>query len=280
MALSRSKVKFLEFNAVMEVTTKSRIIAFYEFKDLLAVAELSDIKVRLKDAFVEIGIRGTIIIANEGYNGMVCGDAKQIEAFIERAEAVLNTKLRYKTSFHEAAPFRKIDVKIKPEIVTLKQTVDISLGLGTHVKAEEWNDIISDPKTVVLDARNDYEYRTGTFRGAVNPRTEKFSDLPGFVAENLDPQKHKRVAMFCTGGIRCEKFAPYMKQLGFEEVFQLEGGILKYLEETPIDKMLWEGECFVFDERVTVDAKLQKGNGIDFSQRIKKRRNPLYKVPE
>ena len=264
----------------MDGITPTQIIAFYEFKDLLAVDELLEIRSKLRQIFAEIGIRGTIILAAEGYNGMVCGDDGQIAAFIGQFESILKTDLVYKSSFHEKAPFRKIDVKIKPEIVTLKHPVDISLGRGTHVKPADWNDIISDPETIILDTRNDYEYRTGTFRGAINPKTEKFSDLPAFVAENLHPGKHKRVAMFCTGGIRCEKFAPYMKQLGFEEVFQLEGGILKYLEETPVEETLWEGECFVFDERVTVDTSLQKGSAADLSQRIAMRKKQQYKVSE
>ena len=264
----------------MDDIKQTQIITFYEFKELRTVGDLVAIKDGLKDAFSESGVRGTTIIADEGYNGMVCGDESQIAAFVSAAENILETTLVCKSSFHQNAPFRKIDVKIKPEIVTLKQPVDISLGTGTHVKPGQWNDIISDPETVVLDARNDYEFKTGTFRGAVNPDIAKFSDLPAYVAENLDPGKHKRVAMFCTGGIRCEKFAPYMKQMGFEEVYQLEGGILKYLEEIPPDEMLWEGECFVFDERVTVDAALQKGSGVDHSQRLAKRKKPQYKVSE
>ncbi len=264
----------------MSTDGKFQIIAFYEFKEMAVLAELSALKAEMKEIFVEVGVRGTVIFADEGYNGMVCGDARQIKDFIERTERLLKTRLVYKLSLHEKAPFRKIDIKIKPEIVTLKLPVDISLGVGTHVKPSEWNEMIADPETLVLDARNDYEYKTGTFRGAVNPNTEKFSDLPAFVAENLDPQKHRRVAMFCTGGIRCEKFAPYMKQLGFPEVFQLEGGILKYLEETPLEETLWEGECYVFDERVTVNASLQKGTITDFSQRLQKRKKAEYKVPE
>lgn len=255
-----------------------QIIAFYEFKDLAEVGDLSAIKESFKDLLRDIGVRGTIILATEGYNGMVCGSAEQITHFVERAEDILGTKLVVKSSFFDKAPFRKIDVKIKPEIVTLKKPVDISLGRGTHVNAAEWNKIISDENTIVLDTRNDYEFRTGTFKGAINPQTEKFSDLPAFVAENLDP--NKRVAMFCTGGIRCEKFAPYLKQIGFKEVFQLEGGILKYLEETPIEEMLWDGECFVFDERVTVDKKLRKGTGPDHSQRHANAKKPPYKIEE
>ncbi len=264
----------------MEQKDKIQIIAFYEFKKLESVGELAVIKAALKDLFLDVGVRGTLIIADEGYNGMVCGDVAQIEAFVKRFDELMKTTLVYKSSFSENAPFRRIDVKIKPEIVTLKQDVDISLGDGTHVKPTDWNNVISDPETVLLDARNDYEYKSGTFKGALNPDIAKFSDLPAFVAENLDPDKHKRIAMFCTGGIRCEKFAPYLKQLGFEEVYQLEGGILKYLEETPAEDLLWEGECFVFDERVTVDANLQKGSGVDHSQRLTNRKNPKYKVSE
>ena len=257
-----------------------QIISFYEFKDLSAVGELTALRESLRDILRELDVRGTIIVADEGFNGMVCGKTEQIEKFVSGAGKILHTQLSIKSSFFSEAPFRKIDVKIKPEIVTLKKVVDISHGEGTHVDAREWNRIISDSETIVLDARNDYEYKTGTFKRAINPQTQKFSDLPNFVAENLDPAKHKRVAMFCTGGIRCEKFAPYLKQIGFEEVFQLDGGILKYLEETPEDEMLWEGECFVFDERVTVNKNLKKGVGSDHSQRHANAKKPPYKFKE
>lgn len=260
----------------MESEDQIQIIAFYEFKDLSAVADLVEIKESLKSLLRELGVRGTIIIANEGFNGMICGPSQVISDFIKRAGDILETDLVVKSSFFGQAPFRKIDVKIKPEIVTLKRAVDISLGRGTHVTAREWNRLISDPNTVILDTRNDYEYKTGTFKGAINPQTEKFSDLPEFVARNLDHEK--RIAMFCTGGIRCEKFAPYLKQVGFKEVFQLEGGILKYFEELPVDEMLWDGECFVFDERVTVDRHLQKGAGPDYSQRHANAKKPPYVV--
>jgi UPF0176 protein len=244
------------------------------------VGPLEAIRSELKEALLDLDVRGTIILADEGYNGMVCGSDENIVAFITRLNAILHTTLIVKTSFHSAAPFRKIDVKIKPEIVTLKQQVDISLGQGSHVKPTDWNDLISDPETLVLDARNEYEFLSGTFQNAVDPQIDKFSELPEYVEKNLDPDKHKRVAMFCTGGIRCEKFAPYMKQIGFEEVYQLEGGILKYLEDMPADESLWEGECFVFDERITVGADLEKGTGPDYSQRHANAKKPPYKVAE
>ena len=262
----------------MDEKLEIQIISFYEFKELGSIGDLTDIRAKLKEIFADIGIRGTIIIADEGYNGMVCGDTVQIANFVHRAENLLQTTFVYKSSFHEKAPFRKIDIKIKPEIVTLKRDVDITLGAGTHVDPKNWNEVISDPETFLLDARNDYEYQTGTFDGAVNPAVRKFSDLPEFIAENLDPARHKRVAMFCTGGIRCEKFAPYLKQMGFEEVLQLKGGILKYLEEITVDDSLWRGECFVFDERITVDHDLQKGSVPDYSQRHENARKPPYEI--
>ena len=191
----------------MSESNQIQIITFYEFKNMPGVAPLDEIKAGLREALSRFDVRGTIIIAAEGYNGMVCGTQEKIAEFICRIKNILQTKLVLKSSFHGVAPFRKIDVKIKPEIVTLKQPVNISLGKGTHVKPAEWNEIISDPETLLLDTRNDYEYQAGTFRGAVNPNTTKFSELPAFVGANLDPEKHKRVAMFCTGGIRCEKFA-------------------------------------------------------------------------
>ena len=245
---------------------KFQIITFYEFKAFEA-SELTTIRASLRDAMRENSIKGTIILAEEGFNSTVCGEQRAIERFVPDAESILATRLIYKSSFHEVCPFRKIDVKIKPEIVTLKKPVDISLGNGTHVDASRWNELVKDPSVLVLDTRNDYEFKNGSFDRAVNPQTEKFSDLPDFVADNLDPDTHPRVAMFCTGGIRCEKFAPYMKQLGFKEVFQLEGGILKYLETVDDSESLWQGECFVFDDRRTVDENLDKGIGPDYSQK-------------
>lgn len=242
-----------------------RIITFYEFKRLDA-QRLPELKCSIKDLMAAHSIKGTLILAEEGFNATVCGTAGGVELFVKAAEKLLETNLIVKSSFHAECPFRRIDVKIKPEIVTLKQTVDVNAGEGTHVPAARWNELISDPAVLVLDTRNDYEFMNGSFERAINPKIEKFSDLPEFVAENLDPELHTKVAMFCTGGIRCEKFAPYMKQLGFKQVFQLEGGILRYLEEVPAEGSLWRGECFVFDDRTTVDEELRKGIGPDYSQ--------------
>jgi UPF0176 protein len=254
----------------MKTAGKFQIITFYEFKRL-GSEQLAGLKESLRASMAASSIKGTIIIAEEGFNATVCGAPANLGTFIPAVEEIFETTLKFNASFHDECPFRKIDVKIKPEIVTLKKQVDISRGAGTHVSPADWNEIISDPSVVVVDARNDYEFKNGTFRRAINPHTEKFSELPDFVGETLDPNVHEKVAMFCTGGIRCEKFAPYIKELGFKHVFQLDGGILRYLEEVPADESLFEGECFVFDDRRTVDSELKKGVGPDYSQSDKKR---------
>lgn len=240
--------------------TKIQIITFYGFKPL---ANLPQMKAELKAAMDEFSIKGTILIAGEGFNSTISGTFADIGKFVAVLEKAFETKIIYKSSFHEARPFLKAKVRIKNEIVSLRQKIEIEKGIGTHAKPAAWNEIILDEQTILLDTRNDYEVEIGTFKGAINPNIEKFSDLPKFVAENFDPQKHKRIAMFCTGGIRCEKFAPYMKNLGYEEIYQLEGGILKYLEEIPAEQSLWEGECFVFDDRISIDGNLQKGSAED-----------------
>ncbi len=241
---------------------KYQIITFYEFKELENLRETRQI---LKNIMTEYMIFGTIILANEGFNATLCGFSANIGNFIKSFESLLETKVNCKSSYNLERPFQRAKVKIKAEIVTLKQKVNIADGNGTHKKASDWNEIINDPDVIILDARNKYEFATGSFRGAVNPNIDSFSQLPEFIKNNLDPRTHKKVAMFCTGGIRCEKFAPFMKDLGFENVYQLEGGILRYLEEIPETESHWEGECFVFDERVTVDEKLQKGSAPDLS---------------
>ena len=249
----------------MESVLRYKIATFYKFLDLRGV-DLSGLRNGVCRSMREREIVGTVILAAEGINSTVCGRSGDIDRFVEQLSTTLKANLEPKYSYAEIPPFRKIDVKVKPEIVTLKREVDIELGRGTHVQPSDWNQIISDPEVVVLDTRNDYEFRTGTFERALNPGTEKFSELPQYVAENLDPEKHKKIAMFCTGGIRCEKFAPYMRSLGFENVYQLEGGILKYLEEVPADEQRWRGECYVFDTRVNVDNALNPGNSSDLSQ--------------
>jgi len=165
-----------------------------------------------------------------------------------------------KQSYSEEKPFKRTKVKLKREIVTMGvEDIDPNKSVGTYVQAKDWNELIQSPDVVLVDTRNEYEYEVGTFKDAVNPHTESFREFPEYVKENLDPKKHKRVAMFCTGGIRCEKSTAYMKQQGFEEVYHLKGGILQYLEDVPKEESLWEGECFVFDDRVTVNHDLEPG---------------------
>lgn len=237
-----------------------QVITFYEFKKLENLPQIKEI---LKAAMEKLSIKGTILIAEEGFNSTISGLPHDIAEFIGILEETFETKLSYKTSYHSEKPFLKAKVRIKKEIVTLRQKVEIEQGIGTHAKPAEWNKILMDENTIILDTRNDYEVEIGTFRGAINPKIEKFSDLPKFIEENFSPGENRTIAMFCTGGIRCEKFAPFLKQKGFKKVYQLEGGILKYLEETPQAESLWEGECFVFDDRIAVNHDLKQGNADD-----------------
>jgi UPF0176 protein len=166
-----------------------------------------------------------------------------------------------KNSYHSEIPFYRSKVKLKKEIVTMGvEGIDPKQVVGTYVKPNDWNALISDPDVMVVDTRNDYEVEIGTFKNAIDPQTKTFRDFPAWAKKNLDKEEHKKVAMFCTGGIRCEKSTAYMKEQGFDEVYHLEGGILKYLEEVPKDQTLWEGECFVFDNRVAVGHDLKRGS--------------------
>ncbi len=245
-----------------------KIITFYGFREL---EDLESLRSQLLAAMSRFNILGTIIIAGEGFNSTVAGPFEQVADFVTAIESILVTRIEVKASESGSNPFRRRFVKIKPEIVTLKKPVDLELGQGTHVSPRQWNDLVELDDVVLLDTRNDYEVRVGTFRGAINPKIVKFSDLPAYVDEHFSAGRDARIAMFCTGGIRCEKFAPYMRSIGFERVYQLEGGILKYLETVPPEESLWEGECFVFDDRVSVNERLEKGNAEDLSAEVKAR---------
>ncbi|GAC32566.1 oxygen-dependent tRNA uridine(34) hydroxylase TrhO [Paraglaciecola polaris] len=205
-------------------------------------------------------IKGTLLLAEEGINGTVSGSRQGIDTLL----AYLNNDPRiapisHKESLDETQPFHRTKVKLKKEIVTMGvEGIDPLRTVGTYVKPQDWNALISDPEVTVIDTRNDYEIEIGTFKNAINPNTESFREFPQYVKDNLAPRKNKKVAMFCTGGIRCEKSTAYLKEQGFDEVYHLEGGILKYLEEVPKTDTLWEGDCFVFDNRVAVNHDLQK----------------------
>lgn len=234
------------------------VCALYKFVSLENYAELRQ---PLLDQMLGNGIRGTLLLALEGINGTVAGSQQGIDAllaWLDQQPGLENIVAKF--SFDEQMPFHRTKVKLKKEIVTMGvEGIDPRRVVGTYVKPKDWNALISDPDVVLVDTRNDYEVQIGTFKGAINPKTETFREFPDYVKQNLDPTKNKKVAMFCTGGIRCEKSTAYLKEQGFEEVYHLEGGILKYLEEVPESETMWEGECFVFDERVAVNHKLEKG---------------------
>ena len=239
----------------MAETVVCALYRFITLDDYLAL-RLPLLKVMLKH-----NVRGTLLLAREGINGTIAGSREAIDAFFQHLENDNRlANVDYKESFTDKMPFLRTRVKSKNEIITLGvEGVDPTEIVGTYVKPEDWNSLITDPTVVLVDTRNYYEFQIGTFKNALNPNTKSFREFPRYVRQHLDPDKHKKVAMFCTGGIRCEKSASYMKKQGFEKVYQLEGGILKYLKDVPTEKTLWGGECFVFDERVTVNHNLEKG---------------------
>ena len=235
------------------------IAALYKFVDL---PDYEAIQPVLLKRCLSLGIKGTLLLAKEGINGTVSGTRESIDALLDYLlEDPRFTGLSHKESQNEELPFYRMKVKLKKEIVTMGvEGIDPKHIVGTYVDPKDWNALISDPDVVLVDTRNYYEYEIGTFEGAVNPNTTTFRELPAYVAKNLDPKAHKKIAMFCTGGIRCEKSTAYMKEQGFDEVYHLHGGILKYLEEVPEAESLWRGECFVFDNRVAVNHQLEKGS--------------------
>ncbi|HNV87839.1 MAG TPA: rhodanese-related sulfurtransferase [Methylotenera sp.] len=211
-------------------------------------------------------IKGTLLLAGEGINGTIAGlpdDVRKVLDYL-RQDPVFKQRLanlEHKESYADEHPFYRMKVKLKKEIVTMGvPSVNPNNTVGTYVKPEDWNALISDPDVILLDTRNDYEVHIGTFKGAVDPKTTTFREFPEFIAQNLDKTKNKKVAMFCTGGIRCEKASSFMKEQGFEEVYHLQGGILKYLETVPEAQSQWQGECFVFDQRVAVKHGLEVGD--------------------
>jgi UPF0176 protein len=234
------------------------VVTFYKFVKLLDFAEMRDPLLSHCNAQ---DIRGTILLAAEGINGTIAGSRQAIDSVLSflRSDPRL-VDLEHKESHADSPPFDRMKVRLKKEIVTLGMPeIDPSDHVGTYVNPKDWNALISDPEVTVIDTRNDYEVSIGTFKGAQNPKTPSFRQFPDYVRNHLDPSKHKKVALFCTGGIRCEKATSLMKARGFQEVYHLKGGILKYLEEVPEEESLWQGECFVFDQRVAVRQGLELG---------------------
>ncbi len=234
------------------------VAALYKFAPL---PEFRDLQQPLKECCEAGGVMGTLLLAEEGINGTIAGTRQAIDAVMDLIRSIPALRdLEYKESHAPQMPFYRLKIRLKTEIVTLGVPgVSPLKKVGTYVAPKEWNDLISDPDVLVLDTRNDYETVMGTFQGAVDPKTKTFRSFPDYVKANLDPTKHKKIAMYCTGGIRCEKASSYMLEQGFEEVYHLKGGILKYLEEVDNQESLWEGECFVFDERVGIKHNLDLG---------------------
>ena len=237
--------------------------ALYKFVQL---SEIDSLRKSLIDTLNQYGVKGSILLAPEGINGTVAGSRAGIDALLDWLDGdVRFGNLIYKESFATENPFRRVKVKLKKEIVSIGLSdVNPIQAVGTYVDPEDWNTLIADPDVVLIDARNEYEVRMGTFLGADDPKTQSFSDLPQYLDEHLDKHvedgAHTRVAMFCTGGIRCEKSTSYLKKKGFDEVYHLRGGILKYLATVPKADSMWQGECFVFDERVSVNQQLHRGS--------------------
>lgn len=239
--------------------TQLVVAALYKFVKLPDYVEL---RAPLQACCNELDITGSLLLAEEGINGTIAGTRANIDQILAylRSDPRL-ADLPHKESAATAPPFYRMKVKLKKEIVTMGVAgISPTELVGQYIKPEDWNALISDPNVLLVDTRNDYEVEVGTFKGAVDPRITTFREFPEYVKKHFDPAKQPRVAMFCTGGIRCEKASAYMLKEGFAEVYHLQGGILKYLENVPQEESLWEGECFVFDQRVAVGQGLQPGH--------------------
>ena len=235
------------------------VAALYKFVKL---PNYKSLQKPIDDVCNDNGIKGTLLLASEGINGTVAGTEKGIRTLLSYLRSTQEFKdLLHKESWAEEMPFLRMKVRLKKEIVTMGVPgTDPNKIVGSYVKPEDWNALISDPDVILVDTRNDYEVEIGTFKGAVDPKTTNFRDFPDWVKSNKELLKKPKVAMFCTGGIRCEKSTAYMKEQGYDDVYHLEGGILKYLEEIPKTESMWEGECFVFDNRISVKHGLEEGS--------------------
>lgn len=241
------------------MTNQYVVCAMYRF---VTLENYRDLRQPLLNTMERNNVCGTLLLAREGINGTVSGSRAGIDALINwlRKDPRL-AGVDTKESYTENSPFKRTKVKLKKEIVTMGVPgIDPNHVVGTYVEPEQWNALIQDPEVVLIDTRNDYEFQVGTFEGAINPDIDTFREFPGYIRKNFDPSTHKKVAMFCTGGIRCEKSTALLKEQGFEEVYHLKGGILNYLEKVPEADTTWQGECFVFDDRITVDHSLERGN--------------------
>jgi UPF0176 protein len=238
-----------------------KVAALYQFA---ALPDFRELREPLRALAAGLGIKGSVLLAHEGINGTVAGSDEGIDAFVGELQhgplfggRLDNLELKFSSA--SEMPFQRLKVRLKKEIVTLGDTaVDPTQRVGTYVEPSDWNELISAPDTLVIDTRNAFEVAMGTFEGAVDPGLKSFGQFKEFAAQQLDPAKHKRIAMFCTGGIRCEKASAYLLAQGFDEVYHLKGGILRYLEGVPEQESRWRGECFVFDERVALGHGLRQ----------------------
>jgi len=235
-----------------------KVAAFYQFA---ALPDFRELREPLRAICIGLGLKGSVLLAQEGINGTVAGPAEGIDALVAELQhgalfggRLGNLELKFSPSTE--MPFQRMKVRLKKEIVTLGAAVDPTRQVGTYVEPADWNALIAEPDTLVIDTRNAFEVAMGTFEGAVDPHLKSFGQFKQFAEQKLDPAKHRRIAMFCTGGIRCEKASAYLLAKGFDEVYHLKGGILRYLEGIPEAESRWRGECFVFDERVALGHDL------------------------
>lgn len=237
------------------------VAALYRF---VALPHYEKLRGSLETALETAHVKGSLLLASEGINGTIAGSRTGIDAVLMHLRSIPEfAELEVKKSYCAEQPFRRSRVRLKQEIVTMGvDGIDPNDSVGTYVDPSEWNELISDPDVILIDTRNEYEIAIGTFEGAENPHIESFREFPEFVEKNLDPKQQKKVAMFCTGGIRCEKSTSLLKQQGFDQVFHLRGGILKYLETVPESESKWNGDCFVFDQRVSVGHGLDEGKHV------------------
>ena len=236
------------------------ISTFYKFTPL---TDCEAMRTPIKRAMLKRGIKGTITLAPEGMNATISGQHDAVFDLLNELQSnPLIGEFEHKESFLERHPFQRTKVKVKSHLIPLEADIDPTICVGNYVESKKWNDIISAPDVITIDTRNDYEYRIGHFKNAINPNTDDFREMMAYTEQHLNPNKHKRVAMYCTGGIRCEKYSAYLLKVGFEEVYHLKGGILQYLADMPEESSLWEGKCFVFDERVAVNHDLSEAQDI------------------
>jgi len=236
-----------------------KVAALYQFVPL---PDYRDLREPLRELCASLEIKGTLLLAPEGINGTVAGLPEMVDALIAQLRdgelfggRLGNPELKFSTA--DAPPFKRLKVRLKKEIVTIGDpALDPAAKVGAYVEAADWNALLDSPDVTVIDTRNAFEVALGTFEGALDPKLRRFGEFPDFASRALDPAKHKKIAMFCTGGIRCEKASAYLLAQGFAEVYHLKGGILKYLEEIPPTQSRWTGECFVFDERVALSHGL------------------------